>query len=188
MSWTPWDFETRRVSFISSFWSFTWSLPKISSWLLSNHQFGNRQICNQWPGKWWGCTLLLILQAGLAPQRVVWGWSLAFQKLTTQRPLRKGSRQSGSQHKSTLPPGEGKQQRTESRHTEERTGVREEQVVYLHPRKSIYYLSIYLSHRNHFTWTSEMFSQKKLSQFFIPFATSYPFSPLKFEFTQRPKV
>lgn len=95
---------------------FTWSLPKISSWWLSNHQFGNRQICNRWPGKWWGCTLLLILPGGLAPQRAVWGWSLAVQKLTTRRPPRKESRQSGSQRKSTSPPGEGKRQRTKSRH------------------------------------------------------------------------
>lgn len=125
VAWTPRDFETKRVSLICSFRNFTWSLPKISSWWLSNHQFGNRQICNRWPGKWWGCTLLPILPGGLAPRRVVWGWSLAFQKLTTRRPLRKESRRSGSQHKSTSLPGKGKRQRTKSRHLVETMGVGE---------------------------------------------------------------
>jgi len=161
VAWTPRNSETKRVSFISSFWNFTWSLPKISSWWPSNHQFGNRQICSRWPGKWWGCTLLLILPGGLAPQRVVWGWSLAVQKLTTRRPLHKESRQSGSQRKSTSPPGEGKRQRTKSRHLVEMMGSGEEQVAYSHLRKSVYHLFVYLASGNHIIWISEIFSQKK---------------------------
>ena len=136
----PMGFWNKRVSLISGFWSFTWSLPKISSWSLSNHHFGNRQICNRWPGRWWDCTSLPILQVGLAPQTVVWGWSLAFQKQTTQRPLHRESRQSGSQHKLTWPPGERKQQRTKSRHLVGMMDVGERQVAYLYPTKSIVFL------------------------------------------------
>lgn len=116
MVWTLLDFETKTVLLRSGFWNFTWSLSTTSSWLLSNHQFGNKQICNQWPGKWWGCTSLLIWQVGLAPPRVVWGWCLAFQKLTTPRPPHKESRRSGSRHKSAWPPSERRQQRAKSTH------------------------------------------------------------------------
>lgn len=127
------------------------------------------------------------MQVRLAPQRVVWGWSLAFQKLTTQRPLHKESRQSGSQHKSTLPPGERKQQRTTSRHLLEIMGVGEKQVANGCPTKSIYYLTFYLDIRTHFSWISEILAQKVL-QFFFPLTTSHLFSTTEFACIQNPKV
>lgn len=179
-------FWNQRVSLISSFWNFTWSFPKISSWLLSNHQFGNRQVCNRWPGRWWGCTLLMILQVVLAPQRAVWGWSLAFQKLTTQRPLRMESRQSESQRKSTWPPGErSNRQQNQDTCWEYWCGGKAGSLCILN---KVYHLSISPVCRNHFIWTSEILGQEKLLQFFIPLTTFHLFFTPEFECAQRPKV
>lgn len=155
----PMGFWNKRVSLISGFWSFTWSLPKISSWSLSNRHFGNRQICNRWPGRWWDCTSLPILQVGLAPQTVVWGWSLAFQKRTTRRPLHRESRQSGSQHKLTWPPGERKQQ-NKIKTPGGNDGCGGKAGSLFIPNK-VYCLSISLVCRNHFIWNSDMLGQKK---------------------------
>lgn len=71
---------------------------------------GSRQTCNQWPGKWWGCTWLLTLPAVLGSLRTGWGPSLAVQRPTRRRPRRKGSRQWGTLRRSTLPPCESRKE------------------------------------------------------------------------------
>lgn len=71
---------------------------------------GSRQACTQWPGRWWGCTWLLTLQAVLGSLRTGWGPSPAVRRLTRPRPRRKGSRQWGTLRRSALPPCESRKE------------------------------------------------------------------------------